>query len=116
MSSLRELDAAVHTRIMGGAINAHGVAIWQPDPARDEWMTMDVPAYSTEIALAWKVHQVACGWILSRRHAYLQAIQGQATFSDGQMIAAWPDVLVVLRDRFPEAICRAAIRATEATS
>lgn len=70
----------------------------------------DIPNYAGSIADAWRVHQAMCARLFSVRLAYFAALQNQTEEEAGFRVS-WPDVLVVLRDRFPEAICRAALQA-----
>lgn len=91
-----ELDAAVHAHVFG----------------RDPKAAELVPAYSLDIGEAWKVHQEACGWLYSKRNRYLFDLQLQASVLAGltlDQVVQWPDVLVVLKNHMPEAICRAAL-------
>jgi len=60
------------------------------------------------IAAAWEVHKIACDMLLTRE--YLQAIQEQTRLEGGSLVE-WPDVLVFLVHIFPEAICRAFLKA-----
>jgi hypothetical protein len=66
--------------------------------------------YSTDIAAAWEVHRAACAMLFSKRRAYFRAIQEQTRLESGALVA-WPDVLMALIDVFPEAICRAFLKA-----
>lgn len=68
-----------------------------------------IPRYSTDIGSAWEVHLKVCEMLFSVRRRYFHALQEQTR--DGGNLVAWPDVLVVLRKQFPEAICHAALRA-----
>jgi hypothetical protein len=65
---------------------------------------------SKDIATAWQVHQKMCGSRLGVRIRYFDALKAQTEPIAGFRVA-WPDVLVVLRDTMPEAICRAALEA-----
>jgi hypothetical protein len=70
--------------------------------------------YSTDIAAAWEVHIAMCDRPFSVRRRYYEAMQQHATFHTDlghRHTAAWPDVLTVLRNRFPEVICLAALEA-----
>lgn len=72
----------------------------------------DPPDYAGDIAEGWEVHIAMCERPFSIRQLYFREIQEQtASASNEGFLVAWPDVLVILRDRFPEVICRAALRA-----
>lgn len=120
----RELDALVDAtvfgrswpddrcRVCGWPFRADGGCMsdncsMRPAPAR----RADEPAhYSRDIAAAWPLFQHCSSWVFSRRKRFFAALQSQASLPDGTIVA-WPDVLVVLRDRFPLAVCRAALAA-----
>jgi hypothetical protein len=105
----RELDALVAEKVMGikcGVCLQDG----QLEPITMDWR--EIPHYFTDIAAAWEVHLEACSWLFSKRRQYLRALQEQARTENGELVA-WPDVLVVLRDRMPEAICLAALEVSK---
>ena len=70
-----------------------------------------IPAYSSRIEDAWKVHQRACSWIFSKRKAYYMHLRIIASELAGikDAVVDWPDVLGLCRDNFPEVCCRAAL-------
>ncbi len=71
-----------------------------------------LPRFSADIAAAWQVHQVMCAELFSNRLAYYRELQLIA--SKGYVgTVQWPDALTVLAERMPEAICLAALKATE---
>ncbi len=74
--------------------------------------TWGLPRFSEDIAAAWQVHQVMCGQLFSERLAYYRELQLIAS-KDSIGTVLWPDVLTVLAGRMPEAICLAALKATE---
>jgi hypothetical protein len=66
--------------------------------------------YSTELALAWDVLKRACERY-GRCDRFLDALARQARTPEGyQPVGLW--ALAALRDRFPAAVCRAALLAT----
>lgn len=74
---------------------------------RNRRVLFDLPSYSTDIGDAWDVHLVMCDQRFSKRLRYIAALHEQSRSKEGL-----PDglhALIVLRDRFPEAICRAAL-------
>jgi len=77
-----------------------------------EWRYGPHKEYSEDIAPAWEVHKVACGWIFSQRREYLHALQqvvsGRLSLESPHKLVAWPDVLVFLE---PVDICLAALKA-----
>lgn len=78
-----------------------------PEHGRKCRRPWEVPRYSSSMEKAWRVHREMCGRLFSSRRKYFDLLQGQAR-RDG-VVPAWPDVLVVLRDVMPGAICRAAL-------
>ena len=120
MPAGRELDALVYERVHNThvAIDTHG-RLWGVDTDREPypgqgWFYVISESPSTNIKAAWKVFLLMCDRPFSKRRRFFDALQREAALSGGG-VAAWPDVLVVLRNRMPEAICRAALAATEAT-
>jgi hypothetical protein len=97
----QELDAAVHAHVFGR------------DPAKEL-----VPMYSSTIAEAWRVHQAVCNLGFNQRKLYYYSLQKQATvlaeIDPAVQLVAWPEVLGVLKDHMPEAICRAALSVVNA--
>jgi hypothetical protein len=67
--------------------------------------------YPVDFKAAWQVFTYICNnWLYSKRKKFFDALQDQARLPSGDL-AAWPDVLVVLVDKMPEAICKAAYKA-----
>jgi hypothetical protein len=67
----------------------------------------DPRPYSTDIRPAWAVLGFACGRF-NRRRLFLAALAEQARSKEGyRPEGLW--VLAVLYDRFPEAVCKAAL-------
>lgn len=125
-TELREIDAQVHREVMGIVWDETRCRVcgWPIVPEGEQgcWASncgmrplperrADEPAkYSTNISHAWNVHQLICGRLFSVRRRYYAALQEIA--SEGcSFIVAWPDVLTILRDRLPLAICLAAMKA-----
>lgn len=116
------LDAKVGVEIMGDQVLAQPVVVGTPEHPRElSWkhngVLMDEPpAYSGDIAEGWEVHIAMCERPFSVRRRYFDAIQEQTRAASNEgFLVAWPDVLVILRDRFPEVICRAALRAVSSS-
>jgi hypothetical protein len=122
----RELDLRVAGEVMGwsnlsrgsrgiGAFGWHPGLTDVPPHGR-----IPVPNYSTDMRAAWEVHLAICERLFSVRRRYFAALQDltrpepPSDFVRPLDGAAWPDVLVVLRHRMPEAICLAALTAMEA--
>ena len=97
-----------HEASGGGSVSEMraGKVVVHRFPAGYAWLT----PYSTSIADAWLVFQFMCSQLFSVRRKFFRALQAQTVTSDGDLVT-WPDVLVVLRDRLPEAICKAALEA-----
>lgn len=122
-TATRELDAMIAERVMGAKwetwsdyvrsliLKGGYCAVTQIDGRAT--VNPACPRYSSFMGSAWDVHREMCDRPFSVRQRYLRAIQEQATTDDGANLVAWPDVLVVLRHRFPEAICKAALVAME---
>ena len=77
------------------------------------------PPYSEDMAAAWPVHKMACGWIFSKRRTYLKELEGAildriaSEVNLGYWVSvAWPDLLMFLE---PVDICLAVLR-TEGVS
>jgi hypothetical protein len=130
----RELDAEVAEKVMGWVdcqpfvptgIPGDRVCVGRPphviDGKVNHCASARIPDYSTDIAAAWTVHQKACEWLFSKRRHYLQALQNIASEAlspeerKAGRLVAWESVLVVLRNRMPESICRAALSAAGGT-
>ena len=112
------MDALIAEKVMGWTM--HRDLIDKSNPiargfARGgSWDSAEwCPKYSTDIAAAWEVFQTACGWLFSKRRRFFHDLQREAALEDGSLVA-WPDVLARLCDRFPLAVCRAALRTMEA--
>ncbi len=71
---------------------------------------MMVSPFSSQMGSAWLVFQTACEWLFSRRSLFLSLLEDQATTPSGSVPSGFHK-LAVMRDRFPEAICRAALLA-----
>jgi len=106
----RELDDLIAEHVMGWTKTAAGS--W-----RDENGILQVQMFSTKIGAAWQVHTLACSWIFSKRKRYFETLQELASAWAGlswpDVRLAWPDVLSVLCDDMPLAICRAALKAVQ---
>ena len=106
----------------GGAQGNDGYGLWcWENRMGQEWQN-DIEAhvkawrkptrpYSSNLEAAWEVFNKMMDGLASQRMRFFEALQKQATYEvNGRMVTiAWPDVLMVLRNRMPEAICRAAI-------
>ena len=65
------------------------------------------------MAIGWAVlYHMMDQWRFSRRKKFFDGLWQMARTQSGDLVA-WPDVLVVLRNRFPEAICQAARKVLE---
>lgn len=123
---LRDLDVEVHQKVM--QYDLHFSADYQDwfwVASRDSTgvrLGTRLPKYSIDMAQAWAVHRLVCGWSFSRRQQYFASLQDQASAITNKtnrqamaperyadMLVMWPDVLCILVDRMPEAICRAAL-------
>lgn len=63
--------------------------------------------YSTDITVAWGLFQyIMDNFIYSKRQKFFKLLQEQARLYDDSL-PAWPDVLSVLRNRLPHALCLA---------
>ncbi len=75
--------------------------------------------YSTDIAVAWMVHQKICSLSFSKRQSYYRHLKVIASeqlrdeTGEERLFVQWPDVLTVLKDKMPVAICLAALRASK---
>lgn len=69
-----------------------------------------VPRYSAAIEAAWPIWLLATRDLFSRRKRFFTTLQDIASTSEFRVV--WPDVLAVLDDRLPEAICKARLLAT----
>lgn len=123
MKAGRELDAIVAVQVMGWRYTTQAPpdASCPTNPDTGWWISPTGkaqcatcvddphPAYSTEIAAAWEVfHHVMRTWYFSQRDAFFDALRDEATLKDGaKPEGLW--ALQVLKDRFPEAICLAAL-------
>lgn len=65
------------------------------------------PRYSEDMSTAWTVYLKAMEGHFSQRKRFHMELQF-LTSHDGHMIA-WPDVLMVLRHKMPESICKASL-------
>lgn len=113
MKAGRELDALVAEKVMGWTPSIVANYPWQLQPPGRQGVVCPVPYYSTDIADAWRVFLRCCTWFFSRRRIFLIAIQEQAVLTTSGEVAAWPDVLFVVRHDFPAVICRAALAAVD---
>lgn len=72
-----------------------------------------VPDYSEYVSDAWSVFLNVCDRLFSVRRCFFDELQAMTTHTppgcSRPVTVAWPDVLVVLRDRLPECICKAAL-------
>jgi hypothetical protein len=103
LESPERLAEYIDGYVEANTVDGHGLTV----PNR-------VPHYSTDIAAAWEVHIAMCDRPFTVRRRYYEAMQQHATFHTDlghRHTAAWPDVLTVLRNRFPEVICLAALEA-----
>jgi hypothetical protein len=98
-----ELNYLVAENIMKLKI---GSVIWETDD--NEKIKQSIYNYSTDISYAWDVFKEVSTWLFSKRRRFFQEIQS-FTRTNSEAIIAWPDVLIVLKDRMPEAICKAAL-------
>jgi hypothetical protein len=126
MPACRELDALVALKVMGfwfaddqwwgkhpstpGA-RAYASACTSPRLRGGSYRETDgLPRFSDDLVAAWTVHLTMCDRLFSTRIRYLDALREESRSPEGWL----PDglhALVVLRDRFPLAICRAALTA-----
>lgn len=132
LSAGRELDRLVAQRVMGHVWRRYNSPVGPvrylaaPDD-RDNWSDADgsepegddpwryPPCYSTSIAAAWEVFRHCCGWRFSKRSFFLTLLEDQSRLPDGALPRGL-FVLAALRDRFPEAVCKAALLAVLDTS
>jgi hypothetical protein len=118
----RQLDAWVAQYVMDWYRVRDGDRLGRGLPTTESrflgWSS--VPLYSAHIQDAWDVfrhihHDPNHHWLFSRRQAFYRALQEQTRQEvpgTGEIVTvAWPDVLAVLADKMPEAICRAALLA-----
>lgn len=116
-----ELDAQVAEHALGCVrvhINDRGYVFGAPPELiasgdlPEDHGRVQLPLYSSDLTAAWLVHLAMCNRRFSTRRTYFKALQAQATLAAGIEVA-WPDVLLVLRHRMPEAICLAALHTVE---
>lgn len=109
----KSLNQRVHDTVMGGVCSLPADALYRGSVS----LTVYAPAprYSEDMRYAWVVHQAMCERIFSVRRRYLAAIQAQAdamlspSNREAGATVVGLDVLAILRDRFAEAICLAAV-------
>lgn len=82
----------------------------QKNTLMKEALTGKEAPYCTDIAAAWEIHHIMCKALFSTRREYLKKIQHYSWMKTG-LTVAWPDVLVVLKDDLPDAICLSALLA-----
>jgi hypothetical protein len=106
----RELDELIGKEIFGYTIKTHECALFVIDGKYsndiDRWITL--PRYTNDLNVAWKVFQEVSTWIFSKRKKFFDTLQS-FTRIDSTSMVGWPDVLIVLKDRMLEAICKAAL-------
>lgn len=131
----RELDALVAEKVMDFPIERFpedGYSIMRVPGTN--WAAVEteygiarytefLPAFSTDIAAAWEVlnriHSQSVErdqfWPFSKRSLFYHELEKLCVVVDGDKTfeVAWPDALGIFRDRIPEFICLAALKAVE---
>ena len=77
-----------------------------------EWHHSPYKEYSEGLEAGWDVFLNMMSRSYSARQRFFHELRKLTARPDGSFVE-WPDVLDVLKDRFPEAVCRAALKAMD---